>query len=358
MENEMADIQSLLAYASKFPLLKKEQEHELITKAQAGDKAAKDKMIYSNIRLVVDIANSPRYLNQGIPLSDLIIEGCTGITRALEKFEVSRNLKFSTYATQWIHQRIKRALENKSRLVRIPIHIQGHMTKIGWATRKLIEDGEDKPTAEQLAVATGFTVEEVKRYGRYKYEHVSLDKTTGDDNLSLGSFLSDEDTPRAFEMEDEFDKDVLWGLIDHLETEDREFIILKYGLLNDGVCRKDKELAVIFNLKLPEVKKRHDEIIRKLKQTGDKRKLNMQFVETPPEEVNFIITSISDRLEVIGLVREYYSQRYEYNLSFKNIALLVKDLPAAVLQQVSREECDNLGRLLEGKATWKILASA
>src|ERR671914_74145 len=153
-------LQLFLNEAAKYPLLTAAEEVELAKAIERGDKAAKDRMINSNLRLVVSIAK--KYQGHGISLLDLIQEGIIGLIRAVEKFDWRRGFKFSTYATWWIRQAVQRGVANKSRTIRIPVHIAEREQKIGRAERELTAKMKRSPTDAEIAKAAGLSVKHVR----------------------------------------------------------------------------------------------------------------------------------------------------------------------------------------------------
>jgi RNA polymerase primary sigma factor len=152
-------LQLFLKDIGKVRLLTAQEEVDLAKRIERGDLDAKQKMVESNLRLVVSIAKN--YRNQGLPFLDLIQEGTLGLVRAAEKFDYRKGFKFSTYATWWIRQAIARALADKARTIRIPVHVVEKLNKIGRAERKLVTELGREPTAEEIAEATGIDPEEV-----------------------------------------------------------------------------------------------------------------------------------------------------------------------------------------------------
>src|SRR6266487_1522773 len=191
-------LQLFLKDIGKVRLLTAQEEVDLAKRIERGDLDAKQKMVESNLRLVVSIAKN--YRNQGLPFLDLIQEGTLGLVRAAEKFDYRKGFKFSTYATWWIRQAIARALADKARTIRIPVHVVEKLNKIGRAERKLVTELGREPTAEEIAEVTGIDPEEVDSIKRSAQAPVSLEKPVGDEEESeFGQFIADEKAESPFE---------------------------------------------------------------------------------------------------------------------------------------------------------------
>ncbi len=184
-------LQLFLKDIGKVRLLTAQEEVDLAKKIERGDLDAKQKMVESNLRLVVSIAKN--YRNQGLPFLDLIQEGTLGLVRAAEKFDYRKGFKFSTYATWWIRQAIARALADKARTIRIPVHVVEKLNKIGRAERKLVTELGREPTPEEIAEATGIEPDEIESIKRSAQVPVSLEKPVGDEEESeFGQFIADD----------------------------------------------------------------------------------------------------------------------------------------------------------------------
>src|SRR5512133_4373698 len=173
-------LQLFLNEAGRYKLLTADEEVALAKRIERGDKAAKDLMVNSNLRLVVSIAK--KYQGHGLSLLDLIQEGIIGLIRAVEKFDWRRGYKFSTYATWWIRQAVQRGVANKSRTIRIPVHIVEREQKIARARRQLALKLEREPTDEELAQKAKLNVKHVRETRNAARTVASLDKTLGDDS--------------------------------------------------------------------------------------------------------------------------------------------------------------------------------
>ena len=210
-------LQLFLKDIGKVRLLTAQEEVDLAKRIERGDLDAKQKMVESNLRLVVSIAKN--YRNQGLPFLDLIQEGTLGLVRAAEKFDYRKGFKFSTYATWWIRQAIARALADKARTIRIPVHVVEKLNKIGRAERKLVTELGREPTAEEIAEVTGIEPEEVESIKRSAQAPVSLEKPVGDEEESeFGQFIADERAESPYERAAEIlTKEALREALENLE---------------------------------------------------------------------------------------------------------------------------------------------
>ncbi len=223
-------LQLFLKDIGKVRLLTAAEEVELAKRIERGDLDAKQKMVESNLRLVVSIAKN--YRNQGLPFLDLIQEGTLGLVRAAEKFDYRKGFKFSTYATWWIRQAIARALADKARTIRIPVHVVEKLNKIGRAERKLVTELGREPSPEEIAEVTGIEPEEVDSIKRSAQAPVSLEKPVGDEEESeFGQFIADERAESPFERAAELlTKEALKEALENLSYRERRVLELRYGL--------------------------------------------------------------------------------------------------------------------------------
>jgi RNA polymerase primary sigma factor len=223
-------LQLFLKDIGKVRLLTAQEEVDLARRIERGDLDAKQKMVESNLRLVVSIAKN--YRNQGLPFLDLIQEGTLGLVRAAEKFDYRKGFKFSTYATWWIRQAIARALADKARTIRIPVHVVEKLNKIGRAERKLVTELGREPTPEEIAEVTGIEPDEVDSIKRSAQAPVSLEKPVGDEEESeFGQFIADERAESPYERAAEIlTKEALREALENLSYRERRVLELRYGL--------------------------------------------------------------------------------------------------------------------------------
>src|SRR5213078_1704778 len=223
-------LQLFLNEAARWPLLTAEQEVELAKRIERGDVAAKERMINSNLRLVVSIAK--RYQGHGLTLLDLIQEGIIGLIRAVEKFDWRKGYKFSTYATWWIRQAVARALADKGRTIRMPVHVVEKLNKIVRSERKLRGELCREPLAFEIARDVDLPLDEVEQILRTSQAPVSLEKPVGDEEESeFGHFLTDENAPLPDEAADTtLRQELLRSILDTLSHRERRVLELRYGL--------------------------------------------------------------------------------------------------------------------------------
>jgi RNA polymerase primary sigma factor len=225
-------LQLFLNEIRRYPLLTAQEEIELAKRIEAGDLEAKERMINSNLRLVVSIAK--KYQGQELSLLDLIQEGIFGLIRAAEKFDYRKGFKFSTYATFWIRQAIQRGLANKARTIRIPVHIGQRERKIVRAERELSAKLGRDPTDDEIAAEAELPVEQVEEVREAARTVTSLDRPVGEEGeTALGDLLESGAPPTHEEVEVSLVEETLRRTIEELPEPERNVVKLRYGINGD-----------------------------------------------------------------------------------------------------------------------------
>jgi RNA polymerase primary sigma factor len=224
-------LQLFLREAGRHPLLTAAQEVELAKRIERGDMQAKQRMIQSNLRLVVSIAKN--YRNQGLPFLDLIQEGTLGLIRAVEKFDWRRGFKFSTYATWWIRQAVARALADKARTIRMPVHIVERLQKLNKAERILWTQLGREPTLEEIAEEASLPIEQAQEVKAAAHASTSLDQPVGEtEDAVFGDFVACGKPQPDEEVEVSLRSQALARALTSLSDRERAVLILRYGLDN------------------------------------------------------------------------------------------------------------------------------
>jgi RNA polymerase primary sigma factor len=239
-------LQAFLNDIGKVDLLTAAREVELAKRIERGDHRAKQEMVEANLRLVVSIAK--RYRNQGLPFLDLIQEGTIGLARAAEKFDHRKGFKFSTYATWWIRQAVTRALADKARTIRLPVHVVEKLDKIVRSERNLRGGLCREPTPAEIAGDADLPLDEVEQIRRSAQTPVSLEKPVGDENDSeFGHFLADSAPLPEDVADDQSRSRALTESLTTLTLRERRVLELRYGLDGREPATLD-EIGVIFSL--------------------------------------------------------------------------------------------------------------
>src|SRR6266705_3285692 len=208
----------------RIPLLTPQQEIDLASKIKKGDTEARERMINSNLRLVVTIAHD--YANLGLPLLDLISEGNIGLTKAVERFDPTKGAKLSTYAMWWIKQSIKRALANQSKTIRLPVHLVDKVAKVRRVSLQMSDELGREPTDDELGEEIGIATDKVAQLRSVGIRPASLDAPIGDDDSTeFGEMIGDEEAQTPFELlRDEDLRNEMDGLLDVLDEREKKII--------------------------------------------------------------------------------------------------------------------------------------
>ena len=265
-------LQLFLRDIGKVELLTAAQEVELAKRIERGDHRAKQQMVEANLRLVVSI--SKRYRNQGLPFLDLIQEGTIGLVRAAEKFDHRKGFKFSTYATWWIRQAVARAIADKARTIRMPVHVVEKLNRIIRSERKLRAELGHEPTSDEIARDLELSWDEVEQIRRSSQVPVSLEKPVGDDEESeFGDFLSDAEAELPEEAAEEvMRKEALKGILSSLSQRERAIIELRYGL-NGEQPRTLDEVGRAFKVTRERIRQIENQCLKKLRALADAQQL-------------------------------------------------------------------------------------
>jgi len=265
-------LQLFLKDVGRVDLLTAAQEVELAKRIERGDHRAKQEMVEANLRLVVSIAK--RYRNQGLPFLDLIQEGTIGLVRAAEKFDYRKGFKFSTYATWWIRQAVARALADKARTIRMPVHVVEKLNKIVRSERKLRAELGREPLSAEIARDLDLTSDEVDQIRRTAQSPVSLEKPVGDEEESeFGHFITDESVPLPEEAaEVTLRKETLERILSQLSMRERRVLELRYGL-NGEHPRTLDEVGRAFNVTRERIRQIENQSLKKLRALAESQKL-------------------------------------------------------------------------------------
>jgi RNA polymerase primary sigma factor len=230
VEPSLDSLRLYLRSIGQVDLLTAAQEVELAKRIERGDMVAKRQMVEANLRLVVSIAKG--YLGRGLSFLDLIQEGSLGLIRAVEKFDYRRGYKFSTYATWWIRQAVTRAIADKARTIRIPVHMVEKLNRVTHVERQLVQSLGREPEPFEIAAELRWPLDEVRDILRVSQLPVSLEKPVGDEDESeLGDFVADEEVAQPFEEASEhLQREGVRRALDALPERERQVIELRYGL--------------------------------------------------------------------------------------------------------------------------------
>ncbi len=259
-------VQLYLRSIGRIKLLSATEEIELARRIAKGDMLAKKRLVQSNLRLVVSVAK--KYQGRGLPFLDLIQEGNVGLIRASEKFDAERGYKFSTYATWWIRQGITRALADKSRTIRVPVHMVETINNLRKVTRKLSQELGRRPNLEELSKGMGVSLTKVKDILAANRLPLSLDTPYGeDDDNSLAELVEDENTTRPEDStEASLMSDDIRGVLSTLTPRERDVLVLRFGL-NDGKQRTLEQVGKLVGITRERTRQIELKALRALRQS-------------------------------------------------------------------------------------------
>jgi RNA polymerase primary sigma factor len=272
VEPSLDSLRLYLRSIGRVDLLTADQEVWLAKRIERGDMSSKQQMIEANLRLVVSIAKG--YLGRGLSFLDLIQEGSLGLIRAVEKFDYRRGYKFSTYATWWIRQAVTRAIADKARTIRIPVHMVEKLNKVVHVERQLVQEFGREPTPEEIAVELQWTSREVKDILRISQLPVSLEKPIGEEEDSeLGDFVQDETAESPFELASEnWRKENVSRALDALPQREREVIEMRYGLKGNQ-ARTLEEVGRAFGVTRERIRQIENNTLKKLEHLPEAQRL-------------------------------------------------------------------------------------
>ena len=265
-------IKMYLREIGQIPLLSYEEEIEYAQKVLNGDEEAKQKLIESNLRLVVSIAK--KHTNRGLKMLDLIQEGNMGLMKAVEKFEYEKGFKFSTYATWWIRQAITRAIADQGRTIRIPVHMIETINKIKKESRIILQETGKEPTAEELSKKLELPVEKVKNILEMNQDPISLETPVGsEEDSELGDFVEDDKFANPYDATTRvLLKEQLDDVLKTLNDREEKVLRYRYGL-DDGSQKTLEEVGKIFNVTRERIRQIEVKALRKLRHPSRRKKL-------------------------------------------------------------------------------------
>jgi RNA polymerase primary sigma factor len=272
VEPSLDSLRLYLRSIGRVNLLTADQEVSLAQRIERGDMRAKQQMIEANLRLVVSIAKG--YLGRGLTFLDLIQEGSLGLIRAVEKFDYRRGYKFSTYATWWIRQAVTRAIADKGRTIRIPVHMVEKLNKVVHVERQLVQTLGREPTPDEIAIELECSVREVRDILRMAQQPVSLEKPIGEEEESeLGDFVEDQTAESPFELASEnLRRDNVRRALAALPQREREVIEMRFGL-SGGRPRTLEEVGRAFNVTRERIRQIENHTLKKLEALPEAQRL-------------------------------------------------------------------------------------
>jgi RNA polymerase primary sigma factor len=272
VEPSLDSLRLYLRSIGRVQLLTAEQEVALAKRIERGDMRAKQRMIEANLRLVVSIAKS--YLGRGLTFLDLIQEGSMGLIRAVEKFDYRRGYKFSTYATWWIRQAVTRAIADKGRTIRIPVHMVEKLNKVVHVERQLVQTLGREPTPDEIARELETSVREVRDVLRMAQQPISLERPVGEeDDSELGDFVEDQTAESPFELASEhLRRENLRRALNALPSREREVIEMRFGLTGQRPYTLE-EVGRAFNVTRERIRQIENHTLKKLEALPEAQRL-------------------------------------------------------------------------------------
>jgi len=272
VEPSLDSLRLYLRSIGRVELLTADQEVSLAKRLERGDMAAKRQMVEANLRLVVSIAKG--YLGRGLSFLDLIQEGSLGLIRAVEKFDYRRGYKFSTYATWWIRQAVTRAIADKARTIRIPVHMVEKLNKVVHVERQLVQSLGREPTPDEIAAELQWTARDVKDIQRFAQTPVSLEKPIGEeDDSELGDFVEDETALSPFDTASEnIRRENVRLVLEALPPREREVLEMRYGLKGHQ-ARTLEEVGRAFGVTRERIRQIENNTLKKLENLPEAQRL-------------------------------------------------------------------------------------
>lgn len=269
-------IQNYIRDVSRYPVLTKDQEVDLAKRIESGDQAAKRELTYANLKLVVH--NAKKYMGRNLAFLDLIQEGNIGLFRAVEKFDWRKGYKFSTYASYWIDQSIRRALADQSRSVRLPVHVEEKLNRFKKERRELIEELGREPTNEELAERLEIDIDDIYYFKRISQETVSIDTTITPDESSstqMIEMIQDEESATPVDVaSNNILRNYILSIVDTtLEPREKKVVMLRFGLDGTNVTHTLEEIGEVFGVTRERVRQIEEVALNKIRQHPDSYKL-------------------------------------------------------------------------------------
>ncbi len=260
------DVQQYLREIRRYPLLTPEEERALAQRCAQGDEEAIRQMVSANLRLVVSVARE--YAGRGVPLMDLIQEGSIGLLAAARKFDHTRDLRFSTYATKWIRQGIGRCLQDHGALIRVPKHTAALIRQVHTARQELAQELGAEPDLEQIGQRCGLSADKVRKLLRLAPEVCSLDAPAGDQDQGLGTLLEDTNAPSPQErlVREELER-TMEQLMSTLTDRQRQVLRLRFGMA-DGTCHSLEQIGQQLGISKERARQIQHQAMDKLKVQG------------------------------------------------------------------------------------------